>query len=137
MVTLTRIDLTSAIKIGALLSAALYTLASLLGLGLQSVFFSLFDALNVVTVIGPGGTVSTLPTSSALAGLGLAAGCFLYFIGLFFVLIGGALGGLATAFCYNLIASWFGGLRIVIDPPPSADKSKRSMSIIPDVESSP
>jgi len=128
MVTLKRIDVGSAMRVGALIYAVLFTVFALLWILFQSLILNGMNSLaNSVAISANGSPVQSL-NGSALAGLGLATcGCG-YLIGMVCAVIGGGIFGLLVAFSYNLIANWFGGLRVQIEADEAPlDKLKREM----------
>ncbi len=127
MVTVKRIDAVSAMRVGALVNAILFTVLAVLWALLQSVLLS-----GLSSLVGSSSfTISGAPASgfdpSSLAAAGLAGcGCG-YLIGVIVSAIGGGIFGLLVAFSYNLIANWFGGLRLRIDADQEVEKLKREL----------
>ena len=122
MVTIKRIEPSSAMRVGALVYALLFTVFAVLWALFQSViissmssFSSSFSSSGVPQQFDP----------SALATLGLVScGCG-YLIGVVFSAVSGGIFGLIVAFSYNLVANWFGGLRVRLEGEPEPDKRKR------------
>ncbi len=119
MVTIKRVDVTSAMKVGALLNALGFTVFGIIFLLLQSWLISTIT--SSVSTSGGGGSFN----SSAFAVAGLAGCLITYVIGIVFSALAGAIIGAVYAFFYNLIANWAGGLRIELDVPPQLEKPKR------------
>lgn len=127
MVTIKRIDAASAMRVGALVNAVLFTVFALIWAVFQSLILSGLSSLaNSVTVNGnnlQGGSFN----ASSLAAAGLAGcGCG-YLLGVVGSAIGGAILGLLVAFSYNLVANWFGGLRVRIEADEALEKVKRGL----------
>jgi Transmembrane domain of unknown function (DUF3566) len=122
MVTIKRIGVGSAMKVGALLYALLFTVFGFIILGLQSL------TLNALTsALNQQGSSSGISSGGLMAG-GLAAFCIFYVLGVIFAAIGGGIGGAVTAFLYNLVANWVGGLQVELSSL-SADKPKRTVTV--------
>jgi hypothetical protein len=128
MVTLKRIDVGSAMRVGALIYAVLFTVFALLWILFQSLILNGVNSLANSAVFSMNGGPPQPISGSALAGVGLATcGCG-YLIGMVCAVIGGGIFGLLVAFSYNLIANWFGGLRVQIEADEAPlDKLKREM----------
>jgi transmembrane protein DUF3566 len=123
MVTIKRISVSSAMKIGALLNALLFTVFGILFLLLQSL---LLNALNTAISQSPSLRGSS-PNSLLVAG-GLAAFCVFYLVGVVFAAITGGIGGAVGAFFYNLIANWVGGLEVELSAN-TIEKPKREVMV--------
>lgn len=120
MVTIKRIDPTSALKVGALLQALLFAIFGL--------FFFILPTL-LLSSISPTITTSSGSTnipSGNFAGFGLAFICIFYGVGVLASAISGALVGLVSAFLYNITANWVGGLQVELSDD-SLEKPKRSV----------
>ncbi len=124
MRTITRIDPTSAMKVGALLSAVGFTVFGLLLFGFEALIFS------AISNSSSSGISTSGVSMSSLMAAGLAGFCISYGLGALAAAIGGGIGGLVLAFAYNLTANWVGGLRIELDDTPTA-KPKRRVTIAP------
>lgn len=128
MITIKRVDLTSAMKVGALIYAMTFTIFSLLWAALQSVFLAGLNGLVGSSTVTMNGQQVPIDLSG-LAAAGLAScGCF-YLVGVVSAAFGGAIFGLVTAFCYNLAASWFGGLRLSVQREGEIEKAKREIVV--------
>jgi hypothetical protein len=110
MVTIKRVDILSAMKVGALFNALTVTVFGLIFFACNSLFIS---SLNT--------TLSQLPSSgssfnsSALA-ISSLAGCLVGYVILVLVAaISGAILGALYAFFYNVISNWAGGIRVELD----------------------
>lgn len=121
MRTITRIDPTSAMKVGALLSALSFTVFGLLLLAFQSLLLSALSSSS---------SSSSGVSGSSILAAGMVGLCVFYGIGVIGATISGGIGGLVVAFAYNLTANWVGGLRIELDDAPTA-KPKRRVTIVP------
>lgn len=118
MVTIKRVDIASAMKIGALLNALGFTVFGIFFLAMQS--FLLSSISTSISSSTSGGSFN----SSSLAAAGLVGCLITYVLGIVFSAIAGGIIGAVYAFFYNLIANWAGGLRIELDMP-LAEKPKR------------
>lgn len=128
MVTIKRVDLTSAMKVGALVYAMIFTIFGLVWALLQSVFLAGLNGLvgsSVTTVNGQQVPIDL----SGLATAGLAGCGCIYLVGVVSAAFGGAIFGLVTAFCYNLTANWFGGLRLSLQRDGEVEKAKRDIVV--------
>jgi outer membrane lipoprotein SlyB len=121
MVTVKRIGVASAMKVGALLYALLFTVFGLFILGFQSIAISALT--NAINQSSPRGALSG---GGLLAG-GLAAFCIFYVMGVVFAAITGGIGGAVTAFLYNLVANWVGGVEIELSS--GGEKPKREVVV--------
>lgn len=129
MVTIKRIDTVSAMKVGAFVYAMLFTIFGLLWLGLQGLMLNaLTSIINSSGGFTMNGQATTVP-NNAFAVAGLAGCLFIYVFGVIASAISGGIFGLVTAFCYNLTANWFGGLRVSLDTVPTPDKLKRDVVV--------
>ncbi len=124
MVTIKRIDPSSAMRVGALVYAMLFTVFGVLWALFQSVIFSSLGTLGSFNVNG----TSQSFDASALATAGLAGCACGYLIGVVASAIGGGIFGLMIAFAYNLVANWFGGLRVSLEGEPELEKRKREFA---------
>ena len=125
MVTIKRVDVLSAMKIGALFNALTVTVFGVLFFACNSLFVSSMTAslnqLNAQT----GGTNNF--NSSALATASLATCLIGYVIAIVVAAISGAIIGALYAFFYNVISNWAGGIRVELDMVAleSGDKPKK------------
>src|SRR5262245_50332132 len=125
MVTIKRVDIVSAMKVGALFNALTVTVFGLIFFACNSFFFSSLNAqlsqLNAQTGGSSGFNNSAFATASL-------AGCLVsYVIAVLVAAISGAILGALYAFFYNVISNWAGGIRVEIDSLAlqPGDKSKR------------
>jgi hypothetical protein len=113
MVTIKRVDIMSAMKVGALFNALTVTVFGVLFFACNSLFISSMTAslnsLNAQT----GGQSGF--NSSAFATATLASCVIGYVLAIVFAAISGAIIGALYAFFYNVISNWAGGLRIELD----------------------
>ncbi|MCA0456605.1 MAG: DUF3566 domain-containing protein [Chloroflexi bacterium] len=125
MVTIKRIEPSSAMRVGALVNAILFTVFALLWAVFQSLIITGLNSLATsVTVNGQPQAFDP----SALAAAGLATcGCG-YLLGVVFSAVSGGIFGLIIAFSYNLVANWFGGLRVSLEGEPEVEKRKREFA---------
>lgn len=127
MFTIKRIDVVSAMRIGALVYAIMFTVFALLWAVFQSLILSGITSLANSSSLTVNGVSSGGFNASSLAAAGLAGcGCG-YLIGVVGAAIGGGIFGLLVAFSYNLVANWFGGLRVRIDADEELEKLKRGL----------
>ncbi len=110
MITIRRIGVTSAMKVGALLVAVQTALFGLLFFLLPSMVFT-----SVMTNLPQTGSGGSFGGSAAFGTIGLVSGLISYMILIAFGVIAGAIGGALTAFFYNLVAGWIGGLQVEVD----------------------
>jgi hypothetical protein len=130
MVTIRKIDAVSAMKVGALLYALNFTVFGLLWLAFQNLLLSGLASISTSTGSFSGSSASFNTSGLLFANLACCMG--FYVGGVIAAAIGGAITGAVTAFFYNLIANWVGGLRVVLDTSSSEpEKAKREISIDP------
>ncbi len=96
--TIRRVDLASAFKVGAILSAMFWAVFGL--------FFVMF-----------GSVISSMAAASGQRGAGLpmVGGFMAYLMGIVMYAIFGGIFTVIYAFMYNLVAGWVGGLQVEID----------------------
>ncbi len=125
MLTIKRIGLNSAFKIGAMVGLITAAVFGLFFVGLQGLFVSAILGLESL-YSGSGSGFDSFSTGGTdmIAAFGLAGLCFFYIIYVVASGIGGGIGGIITALAYNLAARWVGGLELEIEQEPG--KSKRS-----------
>ncbi|MEO8613049.1 MAG: DUF3566 domain-containing protein, partial [Chloroflexota bacterium] len=128
MVTIKRVDILSAMKVGALLNAVTVTVFGVLFFACNSLFVSTLTAslnqLNAQTG-GSGGSNGFNGSAFATASL---AGCLIsYVIAIVVAAIAGAIMGALYSFFYNVISNWAGGIRVELDMVAleSGDKPKK------------
>ena len=127
MVTVKRIDAVSAMRVGALIYAVMFTLFAVLWALFQSLILSGLSSLaNSAYITSNGQQIQGFNTSS-LATAGLAGCACGYLVGVVSAAIGGGIMGLLVAFSYNLVANWFGGLRVRIEADEALEKMKREL----------
>ncbi len=101
MQTIRHISVSSAFKVGAVLTALVFAV-----LGFFVVFLpSLFGASLLGAMLGNQGGGSAF-------GTGLIGGIILYVLGIVVYAILGGIGGAIDAWLYNVVAGWVGGLEI-------------------------
>ncbi|MBI1279097.1 MAG: hypothetical protein GC179_13295 [Anaerolineaceae bacterium] len=128
MVTVKRIDAVSAMRVGALIYAIIFTIFGLLWALFQSLILSGLNSLASNPTFTVNGVPQTGINGSALATAGLAGCACGYLVGVVCSAIGGGIFGLIVAFSYNLVANWFGGLRVRIEADEGIEKAKREIS---------
>lgn len=130
-VTIKKIDVVSAMKVGALLSALTFTIFGVLIFLFQSLALS---ALNSM-IAASSQTGSQIPPNfgSGLMMAGLAGFCVFYGFGVVFSAIFGGIYGLVLGFLYNVISNWVGGLRVTLsrEGGDNNEKAKRSLEVEP------
>ncbi len=110
MVTIKRVSVGSAMKIGAITYTLTWAIFGLIFLAFQGLFLSaITSSLSSYSNQFPnqGGAAA-----SSFGAIGIAGLCITYVVGLIFALIAGAIGGAVYAFIYNLAAGWVGGLEV-------------------------
>jgi transmembrane protein DUF3566 len=128
MVTIKRVDVLSAMKIGALLNALTVTVLGVFFFACNSLIMSSLTAsLNQLNAQAGGSGGSNNFNSSALATASLAGCLISYAIAIVVAAIAGAIMGALYAFFYNVISNWAGGIRIELDMVAlqSGDKPKK------------
>lgn len=113
MVTIKRIRVGSAFKIGAIFSVLTWAVFGVIFVLLPSSMFSLYSVNNFN---------ATAPSNS-LSTAGLASCGIFYFVGLALYGVVGGIGAAVGAFLYNLVANWVGGLEVELE---SLEKPKRT-----------
>ena len=127
MVTVKRIDPVSAMRVGALVYALLFTVMAVLIALFQSLILSGLSSLANSSSFSVNGAPANF-NGGSLAAAGLATcGCG-YLIGVIGAVIAGGIFGLLVSFSYNLVSNWFGGLRVQINPDEEGEKLKREIS---------
>lgn len=127
MVTVKRIDVVSAMRIGAFVYAIMFSVFAVLWILLQSLILSGLNSLATNSSFTVNGVPQTGFSGGALATAGLAGCACGYLVGVVCSAIGGGIFGLLAAFSYNLVANWFGGLRVRIEADDEIEKAKRGM----------
>jgi hypothetical protein len=125
MVTIKRVDIMSAMKVGALFNALTVTVFGILFFACNSLFVSSMTASLAQLNAQTGGQSGFNSTALATASL---AGCLIgYIIIIVVAVLSGAIVGALYAFFYNVISNWAGGLRIELDMASfeAMDKPKR------------
>lgn len=122
MITIKRINVGSAGKVGAIVSLILSAITGLLFLALPSMFFSSF--VNITS----GSFDSVSSGANVFTALSLVTLCFIYAASLVFSTIAGGIGGMLVAFAYNITVNWIGGLEVEIEDETYGGKSKRRFS---------
>ncbi len=125
MVTIKRVDIMSAMKVGALFNALTVTVFGVLFFACNSLFISSMTAtLNQLNAQSGGQSGFN---SSAFATATLASCVIGYVIAVVVAAVSGAIIGALYAFFYNVISNWAGGLRIELDVTSleALDKPKR------------
>jgi len=126
MITVKRIDALSAMRVGALVYAILFTIVAVLVALFQSLILSGLSSLANSSSFTVNGAPANF-NGGSLAAAGLATcGCG-YLIGIIGAVIAGGIFGLLVAFSYNLVANWFGGLRVKIEADEQLEKLKREL----------
>lgn len=110
MRTLTKIDVGSAFRVGAIVYAIFFTIFGLLMLAIQFVFFiPLMNSFNRANPYGGGVDLSLFAGTSLLSFL-----CF-YVVGIAGAAIGGGISTAVLAWAYNLAVRWVGGIKFQLD----------------------
>ena len=106
MKTISRVDIGSAFRIGAVVSAILFAIFGLLWLGLQALIFAPLLSISSTEFGGTSSSFSFFASAGILSFL-----CF-YLVGIAAAAISGGIYGAALAWAYNLAARWGGGLKV-------------------------
>ena len=125
MVIIKRVDVLSAMKIGALLNAVTVTVFGVFFLACNSLIYSSINASLRQLSAQTGGSNNFNSSAFATASL---AGCLItYVIAIVVAAISGAIMGALYAFFYNVISNWAGGIRVELDMVAleSGDKPKK------------
>ncbi|MBZ0303181.1 MAG: DUF3566 domain-containing protein [Anaerolineae bacterium] len=122
MVTVKRIGVNSAFKVGAMIGLITSIISGLLFVGLQALFYSAFASLMTSSVTSN----VDLSSLNAMTAFGVAGLCIFFVVSVVFSAIAGGIGGVILAFAYNLAARWVGGLEVELDEEPG--KRKRAAS---------
>lgn len=120
MVTIKRINVGSAFRVGALVSLLISVISGLILLLFQGLIFaaigSLFVSVNGTDFQSSRGT-------EIFTAFSMATACIFFLMYVVFSAIAGGIGAAITAFAYNLVSNWVGGLEIELD---GLGKSKRN-----------
>ncbi|MBA3868584.1 MAG: DUF3566 domain-containing protein [Anaerolineae bacterium] len=129
MVTVKRIDIVSAMRVGALVYAIMFTVFALLWALFQSLILSGLSSLANNSSLSFNGVPQSGFNAGSLATAGLAGCACGYLLGIVAAAIGGGIFGLVLSFSYNLVANWFGGLRVRVEADEAGplEKLKREM----------
>jgi len=125
MVTIKRVDVVSAMKVGALFNALTVTVFGIFFFACNSLFFSSLSA-SMSQFSAQTGTPPF--NSTALATASLATCLIGYVILVIVAAVSGAIFGALYAFFYNVISNWAGGIQVELESLnliESGDKSKR------------
>ena len=123
MVTIKHINVGSAFRVGLMVSAVVAALTGLLFIALQSLFMNLIFTL--LTLDPTTGSFSSSSGSNAFATFSLVTMCIFYVMMVVFSAIFGGISAAISAFAYNLVSRWVGGLEIELE---TEAKSKRGAS---------
>ncbi len=111
MRTITRVDVGSAFRVGAITYAIFFTIFGLLSALMQVVFLAPF--MNSITT---NTTVNSNPIDLSLfAGVSIMSMLCFYFVGIALAAMFGGISTAVLAWGYNLAARWVGGLKIRLD----------------------
>jgi hypothetical protein len=124
MVTLKRVGINSAFRIGAMIGLITSFISGALLVGMQALFFSAFTSL-IATSMNTGDTTFVNPSElNFITTFGMAGLCIFFLVYIVFSTIAGGIGGVIWALAYNLGARWVGGLELELEAEPG--KRKRS-----------
>lgn len=110
MMTIKRINVGSAAKVGAVVTMVTSAIMGLFVFGLQALFFS--SMASLISSSSPGFQTSE---AQAFGALSLGILCMIYVIYVVLAGIAGGIGGLISAVAYNITAGWIGGLEMEIE----------------------
>lgn len=116
MVTIRRIDLASAFRVGALLTALIWLVSGIVWIG----FYGMLVAPAMLYS-------QSSEYSMGFIGAGLGVMCVGFVGGGVFAAVAGGIGGVLTALAYNLTARWAGGLKVELEDEYS--KAKRDFDL--------
>lgn len=129
MLTVKRIGVGSAFRVGMVAGAVLAAITSLILLLLQGAFFSFIaSAMNATSwngMTGSGSLSSLAGANNLFTAFGLAVACLLYIVNIVLSAVFGGIAAALAAFAYNVTAGWVGGLEIEVVG--SLDKLKRDL----------
>lgn len=114
MVTLRRIEVAAAFRVGVVLSGLMALVFGLLGIGLQMLFIN--SVLSVSTITLSGGMVNPNDLD-ILGGMSVAFLCCAYLVGVIMSALFGGVFFAVVAALYNLTANWVGGLQFHLEDP--------------------
>lgn len=125
MVTLKRVGVSSAFKIGAMIGLITSLITGLIFVGLQAAFVSTFTRMAASSM----GTTAGDPMFQSadlnfLTAFGMAGLCVFFVVYVVASTIFGGIGGILYALAYNLASRWVGGLEVELEEEPG--KRKRS-----------
>ena len=121
-VQISRINIGSAFKVGAIVSGLAFLVFGIPSVLLQSLFLS--SAFIMSSTAGQTSTQQFPEFSGLGAGLGIAGICV--FVGIMSVVyaIFGGIGAAIMAFAYNLASGWVGGVEVDLERLASGEKAK-------------
>ncbi len=111
MVTIKRINVGSAAKVGAVISLVLAALFGLFIFGFQALFVGAFAGFASSST----GTSFSASGGDLFSGVSLVFLCVFYIVYVVMSAVGGAISGLLVAFAYNLTSGWIGGLEVELE----------------------
>lgn len=113
MIVIKKVNISSAFKVGAIVSGLISAVFGLLFIALQGLVFSAFMNLMMLEV----GTTSGFDTSgmNMFGTLSLAFLCVFYIINVILSAVFGGIMSAVTALAYNLAANWVGGLELQME----------------------
>jgi hypothetical protein len=120
MVTIKHVNVGSAFRVGLMVSAVVAALTGLLFIALQGLFMNLI--FNLLTIDPSTGSFTSSSGSSVFATFSLVTMCIFYVMMVVFSAIFGGISAAVSAFAYNLVSRWVGGLEIELE---TQGKSKR------------
>lgn len=124
MITIKRVGLNSAFKIGAIIGLITSVITGLLFVGLQA--FLVSTMVGVASISTGSDALTMDPTNravlDAMTAFGAAGLCIFYVSYIVFSTITGGIAGLLWGFAYNLAARWVGGLEVELDGEPGKRK---------------
>ena len=124
MVTLKRVGINSAFKIGAMIGLITSLISGTLLVGMQALFVSAFTNLIAASVNVDNTTYISPSELNMMTSFGIAGLCVFFLVYIVFSTIAGGIGGVIWALAYNLGARWVGGLELELETEPG--KRKRS-----------
>ena len=125
MVTLKRVGINSAFKIGAMIGRITSVISGALLVGMQALFMSAFTSLMAASVNSQDTLMLNPRELNIMTSFGIAGLCIFFVVYIVFSTIAGGIGGVIWGLAYNLGARWVGGLELELETEPGKRKRSR------------
>lgn len=122
MVTLKRVGINSAFKIGAMIGLITSLISGALLVGMQALFVSTFTGLISSSLDSTDMPYINPAELNFITAFGLAGLCVFFIVYIVFSTIAGGIGGIIWGLAYNLSARWVGGLELELETEPGKRK---------------